>query len=54
MQSLFPVWKAVESLMIFSLNNGSEWADNMICEENSFISDYEYIDSRLYLELYIL
>ena len=38
--------------MIFSLNNGSEWADNMICEENSFISDYEYIDSRLYLELY--
>ena len=35
-----------------TINNGSEWADNMICEENSFISDYEYIDSRLYLELY--
>ena len=35
-----------------TVNNGSEWADNMICEENSFISDYEYIGSRLYLELY--
>lgn len=35
-----------------TINNGFEWADNMICEENSFISDYEYIDSRLYLELY--
>lgn len=35
-----------------TINNGSEWADNMICEENSFISDYEYIGSRLYLELY--
>lgn len=35
-----------------TVNDGSEWADNMICEENSFISDYEYIGSRLYLELY--
>lgn len=35
-----------------TINNGSEWADNMICEVNSFISDYEYIGSRLYLELY--